>query len=91
MATTTAVVRTEKPAPYEACPVPSVGTDESEQYAIDRALAILHKRVFNAEDILSRPADVRQYLCLRLGEQEHESFGCVWLDAQNRGRCPVGC
>ena len=50
---------------------------------IAQALAILAKRVKHG-DVLSSPQVVKDYLRLSTAGREHEVFGCVWLDAQNR-------
>ena len=33
---------------------------------------------------LSSPAAVQSFLCAQIGHLEHESFWCLWMDAQNR-------
>jgi DNA repair protein RadC len=33
---------------------------------------------------LTSPAAVQSFLCAQIGHLEHESFWCLWLDAQNR-------
>jgi DNA repair protein RadC len=71
------VVRTETPAPY------AVDNKAAEDEIIAKALAILEKRMAAGPSISSLD-DARNYLRLSLGVLEHEVFGCLWLDAQNR-------
>jgi DNA repair protein RadC len=54
-----------------------------EDRLIQRALKVIEKRMVG-RDPLSSPGGVRDYLRLKLGLAQHEVFGCVWLDAQNR-------
>lgn len=56
----------------------------AEERAITRALRILEARVFDAADVMDSPDEVRRYLCVRLGAEEREHFGCLWTDSQNR-------
>lgn len=52
---------------------------------IRRALAILEHRARYSDDVsISSPSAARDYCRLRLGGLEHEVFGAMWLDAQNR-------
>ncbi len=52
---------------------------------IASALKVLEERLSYGVS-LSAPADVKNYLRLRLGGEEREVFTAVWLDAQNRVR-----
>lgn len=72
-------VKTEDPAPYE---VVSGGSEESD--ILDRAFAILSSRLGEPGDVMGKPDTVKAYLTLLYGTSEHEEFGCMWLDAQNR-------
>lgn len=58
--------------------------DAVEDAVIARALKILRKRVENCNDVMASPQAVKQYLMLRLGQLDHEQFGVMFLDAQNR-------
>ena len=53
------------------------------QAALELARRALHARMAE-RDLLSSPAAVRDWLCLKLGSLSHEVFGALWLDAQNR-------
>ena len=52
--------------------------------AIARAMAILEERARYNDVLLSSPTVTRDYIRLRIGALEHEVFGVLWLDAQNR-------
>jgi DNA repair protein RadC len=52
--------------------------------AILRAMAILERRLREPGEALGSPGQVRAFLMLHLAELEHESFGALFLDAQNR-------
>ena len=56
----------------------------AEERAITKALKILEARVFDAADAMTSPDVVRRYLCVRLGAEEREHFGCLWMDSQHR-------
>jgi DNA repair protein RadC len=51
---------------------------------IARAMAILEERARYNDVLLSSPSATRDYIRLRIGALEHEVFGVLWLDAQNR-------
>ena len=51
---------------------------------IARAIAIFEDRARYNPVPLASPAAVTDYLRLRVGGLEHEVFGVLWLDAQNR-------
>ncbi len=50
-----------------------------------KALAILRSRLDRSTNpCFDSPKTVRDYLTLRVAALEHEVFGALWLDAQNR-------
>lgn len=55
----------------------------SDDDIITRALAILELKI-NRTNPLSSPKDVKDYLCLKLGNLEKEVFAVIFLDSQNR-------
>jgi DNA repair protein RadC len=55
-----------------------------EDKAIYRAIRILERRLGEDGEPLSSPQAVRDYLKLRLAEEEREVFLALFLDAQNR-------
>jgi DNA repair protein RadC len=59
---------------------------EQDDAVIAQALSIMRRRMqhTSVRDAFSAPADVRQYLCLRLGDRPHEEFGVLMLDSQVR-------
>lgn len=72
-------VQTEDRTPYYA---PAV---EAEDAVVQEALAILRRRLDRSTNpLFDSPAAVRDYLTLRIAGLEHEVFGVLWLDAQNR-------
>lgn len=64
--------------------VPYCALENDEAQTIEAAKAILARRLFRDEPILSTPRDVKDYLILQLAELEHEVFGVIWLDASHR-------
>lgn len=56
---------------------------DSEDAIIERALAILAKRV-RTTPLFDSPRDVKEYVQLRLAHLEHEVFVILTLDAQHR-------
>ena len=58
------------------------------KYAQLQAIFEMSRRALNeqmqAKDILSSPKQVRDYLCLKLGNLTREVFMVLFLDAQNR-------
>jgi DNA repair protein RadC len=58
------------------------------KYAQLRAIFEMSRRALQEEmhlrDVLSSPQQVRDYLCLRLGQLSREVFMVLFLDAQNR-------
>ena len=69
----------------ELCAVPGVG---AAKYAQIAAVMELARRALceemRARDSLTSPSAVRGYLRLRMQDLGHETFHCVFLDAQNR-------
>lgn len=51
---------------------------------INRALAVLKKRMRVPGEQFSMPSSVRDYLLILLSELEREVFACLFLDSQNR-------
>ena len=74
-----------RPRPFQLC-------QEEGTYAMHPALAAakelfvrcMRERLETEALCFSSPETVQTYLCGKIGHQEHESFWCVWLDAQNR-------
>ena len=58
--------------------------NKKELDVIARAMAILEERAHCNSIALASPGAVTDYLRLRVGGMEHEVFGVLWLDAQNR-------
>jgi DNA repair protein RadC len=58
--------------------------NRQERSVIARAIAIFEDRARYNPLPLASPASVADYLRLRVGGLEHEVFGVLWLDAQNR-------
>ncbi|MGS0741448.1 RadC family protein [Glaciimonas sp. GG7] len=56
----------------------------SDDAIIAKALQILSRRTLQPETSASSPEAVRQYLTLKLGQQEREIFGVMWLNVANR-------
>lgn len=56
---------------------------ESDDAIVKRALAILMGRLQDRE-VFASPASVKHYCQLRIGAREHEIFGVMFLDVQNR-------
>ncbi len=71
--------RSEDRAVYSV--IPSVPDEDA---CISRAIEILARRMRVAGVEMNSPHVVRDYLKLRLAELEHEVFGILWLDNQNR-------
>jgi len=51
---------------------------------VRRAIRSLERHFVSDQPQLGNPRCVRDYLVLRLAGREHEVFGAIWLDAQNR-------
>lgn len=66
--------------------------EEMTPYVVHPALAATKELItrcfseqLSTDDLsLSAPAAVQSFLCAQIGHLEHESFWCLWLDAQNR-------
>lgn len=87
--------RTETPAEYAVSkrsaglwPLAVTWPEEEERVAEDatikRALDILLARVMTGGPVMDSPQAVRDWLRLRLGGEEREAFGVMWLDAAHR-------
>jgi DNA repair protein RadC len=57
---------------------------EQEDWIIQRAIALLERRVFKVGPCLSRPAAVRDYLRLKLVAEPNEIFAVVFLDSMHQ-------
>lgn len=57
---------------------------EQEDWIIQRAIALLERRVFKLGPCLSRPAAVRDYLRLKLVAEPNEVFAVVFLDSMHQ-------
>ncbi|MEW6163619.1 MAG: DNA repair protein RadC [Pseudomonadota bacterium] len=70
-----------------------------QQLCEEMAAYVVHPALSAAKELLTRcfseqlsagdlcltsPAAVQSFLCAQIGHLEHESFWCLWLDAQNR-------
>ena len=66
-------------------PISLAATDDDS--IIAAALRILERRI-RTGPALTSPGEVKDYLRLRLGRLEHESFAVVFVDAQHR---PIEC
>jgi len=55
-----------------------------EDRAIYRAMRLLEGRLRSPGDQFRSPYAVRQFLTLRLAQEEREVFSALWLDAQHR-------
>jgi DNA repair protein RadC len=61
-------------------------TIAAENATIAAALAILDRRMHQkrAGHVLASPGTVRNYLSMKLADLQHEVFGCIFVNAQNR-------
>lgn len=57
---------------------------ESDDSVINKALAILSKRMKKIGQVFSAPDSVKSFCALKIGALEHEVFGVLFLDSQNR-------
>ncbi len=71
------IARTEDRAIYNT-------TVQDDDDAIVRALHILSMRLKEPGEAMAAPSTVKNYLCLNVATLDHEVFGVLWLDAQNR-------
>ncbi|MGQ5299278.1 MULTISPECIES: RadC family protein [Gammaproteobacteria] len=58
----------------------SVVAAQHEDWIIQQAIALLEQRVFKAGPSLDQPADVRDYLRLKLVDEPNEVFVVVFMD-----------
>lgn len=58
-------------------------TVETVPLFVREALDWLSSKI-KSEDVLAEPDTVKNYLRLKIGSYEHEVFGVIFLDAQNR-------
>lgn len=65
-------------------PVAYVVDLKEDEVTIARALQILERRMAQAREVFTSPETVKSFLCLRMGHLDHEVFGCLFVDAQNR-------
>ena len=72
-----------KVAKNEEAAVYAVTVKRENADIIARAIALLHKDL-SARPAFSSPAAVRQYCQLNLAALDHEVFGVLFLDVQNR-------
>lgn len=56
----------------------------SDEKIVARAIRILMKELCVPGELLTAPSTVKRYLSLRLARKEHEVFGALWLNAQNK-------
>lgn len=70
-------VKSEDRAVYAVAP-------SQDDATIATALAILGRRMRVPGAALSTPSSVKDYLTLKLAEEEREIFAVLWLDSQNR-------
>lgn len=55
----------------------------TDQDIIDRALSILETRLYKPNFYVTKPADAKDYLKLKLGELEHETFNVMFLNSKH--------
>lgn len=55
-----------------------------ENKLIQRALAVLERRLFQRGPCVSNPSDIRNYLRVRLAPQDREVFALLYLDNRHR-------
>ena len=55
----------------------------SDDQIIERALTILFNRIVSPNVVTSSPAMVKQFLIVKLAQEEREIFGVLWLNAAN--------
>ena len=59
-------------------------TNDEEDAIITLAVEILGRRMRVAGEVFSAPDSVKRFCQLKIGSREHEVFGVLFLDAQNR-------
>ncbi|WP_256579918.1 MULTISPECIES: JAB domain-containing protein [unclassified Pseudomonas] len=57
---------------------------EDEEFLIQEAINILERHVFKTGPALESPGDVYRFLQLKLGREDHEVFGVLFLDTRHR-------
>lgn len=57
---------------------------QSDEGIIAQALQILARRMKQAGQVFGTPTDVKAFCSLQIGSLDHEVFGVVFLDVQNR-------
>ena len=77
------VINSEEAAIYKVAPVKTTNTNMDDEI-IDKALAILARRLRKPGEFISSPADLRRYATLRWAKLEHEVFSIVYLDNRHR-------
>lgn len=70
--------KSQEPAVYLVAPAA-----DDEDTIIAHAVAILARRLKTGE-VFARPSDVKHFCQLKLATREHEVFGVLFLDVQNR-------
>ncbi len=71
-------------AKSETAAIYAVTAAAGDDAIVDSALRIIESRLRIATISMSSPDDVRDYLRFNLSTLEHEVFGVLWLDSQNR-------
>lgn len=76
-------VKTENRAEY--CAAAKGDNEKTKDDAIiAQAMRIIERRIRTAGVTLTSPEAVKDYLTLHMNGLEHEVFGVLWLDSQNR-------
>ena len=76
------IAKMEDLAAYTVTHAPA--TKNSDDSIIAHALAILHNRMKAPGHAFCAPQEVKDYCCLNIGILDHEVFGVLFLDSQNR-------
>lgn len=71
-------------AKSETAAIYAVTAAAGDDAIVDNALRIIESRLRIATISMSSPDAVRDYLRFNLSTLEHEVFGVLWLDSQNR-------
>jgi DNA repair protein RadC len=61
-----------------------VSPQDDEDAVIDRALSILGTRLRSGRQEFNKPAAVKTFCALQIGDLEHEVFAVLFLDSQHR-------
>jgi len=59
------------------------GTPMSDQKIVNQALRILEARLYKPDFFVTKPDDAKNYLKLKLGELEHETFNIMFLNSKH--------